>query len=208
MALAPFKCPWQTLRAQWNLFKSPSSLLFSTVEPGKWKAISLAAGYGHVIYLDQQVEGWSSGEGPVFLFPKKKIRREESCYLHYPFFFLLEMWIWCLECNSHFEDSVHKQLTIQRENSRLLANLVTTSSALSGLLWEFLLSEKHAPYLFKPLFVSFTVTACACPPNWFEMHIKSGIKQEQQHQTSAQQPYVASSWTALLSLFPSSHKVP
>ena len=39
------------------------------------------------------------------LFPnKKKIKRENFCCLYYPFFFLLGMWMWCLECSNHFED--------------------------------------------------------------------------------------------------------
>lgn len=45
-----------------------------------------------------------------------------------------------------------------------------TSSALSCLLLEFILSEKHMLILFKWLFVSFLSLVAEYSPNWFKMH--------------------------------------
>ena len=75
------------LLAQWNPFKSPSSLLFSTMEPGKRKVISLAAGCGHVIYLDQQVKGRYLRKA-CLLISQKENKESFVIYTTLSFFFL------------------------------------------------------------------------------------------------------------------------
>ena len=165
------------LLAQWSLFRSPSSLLFSTMEPGNWKVISLAAGYGHVIYSDQEVEGRHLRK-TCLLISQEENKKRRFCYLHYPFFFILGMWIWRLESTA----ILRTISTSKWQHSRKTVDTIDDShdnffsSELSafGILTEW---ETYAPYLFKPLFASFTIPVCGCPPKWFEMHIKSRIKQ-------------------------------
>ena len=65
------------------------------------------------------------------LFPnKKKIKLENFCCLHYPFFFLLRMWMWCLECSSRFENmrtnpQAKKKLLIKYHDSVSSSELST-----------------------------------------------------------------------------------